>query len=532
LFVIDKLDEQQNSTWIESIKRAVREFLYTSEPLPLMLVITLYAAAPLEEMTRKQHTEFTRFAETLASEKQIEVIYLGEVTTEKIKNSLQSIEYGLAERLFELTGGDPLGTEIVWREWQEAKAVIQDNDGIWRAVKVNDIAALPVYGDVGSWARDYLVYLCDCYEGAELPYDLETATNILACAATEGRVFTLEAVAEVLHLDVDELITFFDEFLSPYEDDNDPTENEDGIVEFVEEIEIDVLPGTNKPIFSNGEGRFVTTYQFVKPIFYFAWWHHPERLRDKRKSWRRELAIALDSLFYPYGVRIAQKLQALCPPIAEPYIKLGAQRASLHFLRRQINFLRHDNLQDQFTAYRLFDLGFQFLARLRKEEPEQWKEGLELSKQLREMAELWQDREYEGNALNYLATFYYLGGQYREALSCVKEALAIREKVLGPEHPSTAASLNNLGYLLQAMGDYEGTRPYFERALAIFEKVLGPEHPHTAQSLNNLGYLLASMGDTEGALPYLERALAIWEKVLGPEHPHTQIVRRNLQSLS
>jgi len=267
LFVIDKLDEQQNSTWIESIKRAIQEFAYTSEPVPLMLVITLHAAAPLAEMTKKQHTEFTRLAETFAAEKKIDVIYLEKVTVEKIKNSLQPIEHGLAERLFELTDGEPLWTEIVWQEWQEAKAVVQDDDGTWRAAKADDPAALPVYGDVGSWARDYLAYLCNCYEGVELPYDLEMVTEILACAATEGRVFTVEAVAEVLHLHVDSLITLFDDFLSPYEDEDDPAENEDGIVEFVEEIEIDVLPGTNKPIFPNGEGRFVTTYQFTKPVF-------------------------------------------------------------------------------------------------------------------------------------------------------------------------------------------------------------------------------------------------------------------------
>ena len=33
-------------------------------------------------------------------------------------------------------------------------------------------------------------------------------------------------------------------------------------------------------------------------------------------------------------------------------------------------------------------------------------------------------------------------------------------------------------------------RPYVERALAIYEKALGPDHPDTAGSLNNLGGLL------------------------------------------
>ncbi|MCP4359898.1 MAG: tetratricopeptide repeat protein, partial [Chloroflexi bacterium] len=67
--------------------------------------------------------------------------------------------------------------------------------------------------------------------------------------------------------------------------------------------------------------------------------------------------------------------------------------------------------------------------------------------------------------------------------------LAIREKVLGPEHPDTATSLNNLALLLQAQGDYEGALPYYDRALAIFEAKLGPNHPNTRIVRSNLASL-------------------------------------------
>jgi hypothetical protein len=40
-------------------------------------------------------------------------------------------------------------------------------------------------------------------------------------------------------------------------------------------------------------------------------------------------------------------------------------------------------------------------------------------------------------------------------------------KTLGPEHPLTAASLNNLASLLQAQGDLAGARPLFERARGL-----------------------------------------------------------------
>ena len=93
--------------------------------------------------------------------------------------------------------------------------------------------------------------------------------------------------------------------------------------------------------------------------------------------------------------------------------------------------------------------------------------------------------------------------------------------MLGEEHPDTARSLNNMGFLLQAMGDYAAARPYYEHALDIRRKVLGEEHPDTAHSLNNMGSLLQAMGDYAAARPYYERALDIRRKVLGEQHPDT-----------
>src|SRR5262249_29151109 len=78
--------------------------------------------------------------------------------------------------------------------------------------------------------------------------------------------------------------------------------------------------------------------------------------------------------------------------------------------------------------------------------------------------------------LNDAGGYFHRRGVYSQALLFLRDALAISEKVLGPEHRGTAASLVNLAELLEAQGDLMGARPLFERALAIFE-ALGPEHP-------------------------------------------------------
>jgi tetratricopeptide (TPR) repeat protein len=132
-------------------------------------------------------------------------------------------------------------------------------------------------------------------------------------------------------------------------------------------------------------------------------------------------------------------------------------------------------------------------------------------------------------SLNNLATL--LQGDLVGARVLFERSREIREKVHGREHPLTATSLSNLAGLLREQGDLAGARPLLERALEIREKALGPEHPDTATRLNNLALLLKDQGDLAGARPLFERALAISEKALGPDHPETAKSLNNLASL-
>lgn len=61
--------------------------------------------------------------------------------------------------------------------------------------------------------------------------------------------------------------------------------------------------------------------------------------------------------------------------------------------------------------------------------------------------------------------------------------------------------------------------------------MLGPQHPDTARSLNNLGALLQAQGELAAARPYVERALHILTTRLTPQHPDTLVVRQNLAAL-
>lgn len=65
---------------------------------------------------------------------------------------------------------------------------------------------------------------------------------------------------------------------------------------------------------------------------------------------------------------------------------------------------------------------------------------------------------------------------YAKAEPLLRRALAIREKALGPDHPDTATSLNNLALLYQYVGDYAKAEPLLQRALAIYRKRCGASH--------------------------------------------------------
>ena len=72
--------------------------------------------------------------------------------------------------------------------------------------------------------------------------------------------------------------------------------------------------------------------------------------------------------------------------------------------------------------------------------------------------------------------------------------LSIHEKVLGSEHYDIVIGLNELANVFEDQGDLAGARPLYERALAICEKVLGPEHPITLKVRRNLATLTARGG--------------------------------------
>ena len=133
--------------------------------------------------------------------------------------------------------------------------------------------------------------------------------------------------------------------------------------------------------------------------------------------------------------------------------------------------------------------------------------------------------------LNNLAYTLKDANYLAEAEPLMRRALAIDVQSFGPEHPTVARDLNNLAQLLQATNRLAEAEPLMHRALAIDEQGYGDVHPNVAIRLNNLALLLQATNRLAEAEPLVCRALAIDEDYYGTDHPNVATRLNNLAAL-
>jgi tetratricopeptide (TPR) repeat protein len=133
-----------------------------------------------------------------------------------------------------------------------------------------------------------------------------------------------------------------------------------------------------------------------------------------------------------------------------------------------------------------------------------------------------------GNCLNNLAALYLAQHEYAQAEPFFTRALAISEKVLGPDHPNTAGFLGNLGSTHQGLGQTLEARTDFDRALSILRRGSPNGSPLLARLLWRSASARLENKDAATALPELEEAVTMAEKLLPPEHPQLKEYREML----
>jgi CHAT domain-containing protein/Tfp pilus assembly protein PilF len=147
-----------------------------------------------------------------------------------------------------------------------------------------------------------------------------------------------------------------------------------------------------------------------------------------------------------------------------------------------------------------------------REQVQQAEEYLMRSKAIYEQA--FGRNQFYADVINRLGKLYIIQKRYAEADSLLKESLAIRRRVYGPDHEYVSHSLNNLGDLYFQQGQYPQAKDYYTQALEIREKLFGQFHPYVFLILQSLAKLYATTGEFSKSLDYYDRSIYSLRKFL------------------
>ena len=129
---------------------------------------------------------------------------------------------------------------------------------------------------------------------------------------------------------------------------------------------------------------------------------------------------------------------------------------------------------------------------------------------------------------NNLAGAYRDAGRLDEAIALYEQTLEDRSRLLGPDHPDILITRSNLAGAYQAAGRLDEAIALFEQTLEDSTHILGPDHPDILITRSNLAGAYQAAGRLDEAIALFEQTLEDSTHILGPHHPHTLITRSNL----
>ena len=129
---------------------------------------------------------------------------------------------------------------------------------------------------------------------------------------------------------------------------------------------------------------------------------------------------------------------------------------------------------------------------------------------------------------NNLAVAYEDAGRLDEAITLYQQNLTDCTRVLGPLHPDTLTSRNNLANAYQESGRPDEAITLHEQNLKDLENLLSPGHPYILTSRNNLAETYRAAGRLDEAITLHAHTLEDRTRILGPHHSDTLASRNNL----
>jgi serine/threonine protein kinase len=141
--------------------------------------------------------------------------------------------------------------------------------------------------------------------------------------------------------------------------------------------------------------------------------------------------------------------------------------------------------------------------------------------------ELGDDHPDTLTSMNDYARSLRVIGRLSDALPIYQQVLQRRRQVLGVDHLETISSLNNYATALEAMGRAEEAEPLLKEAMQRRRRLLGENDPATLVSVSNYGHLLTTLNRFADAEPFFVEAMERRRRVLGEDHPNTLMSLNN-----
>lgn len=142
------------------------------------------------------------------------------------------------------------------------------------------------------------------------------------------------------------------------------------------------------------------------------------------------------------------------------------------------------------------------------------------------------DPERRAMSLNNLAGLLYESGRVEEAEPLLREALAVTERLRGPDDPFTARARANVAMVAEALHRFEEAETQYLKAVAILESPLARDTAEVAvaaaETLYNLGDLYRVLERTAEARPLYERAVRHLERAWGRYHMDVAAIQSDL----
>ena len=129
---------------------------------------------------------------------------------------------------------------------------------------------------------------------------------------------------------------------------------------------------------------------------------------------------------------------------------------------------------------------------------------------------------------NNLAGTYRASGRLDKAITLYEQTLEDSIRVLSTDHPSTLTSRLNLAGAYQAAGRLDEAITLYEQVFSGRSRVLGPDHRSTLMSRDELAGAYREAGRFDEAIALKKQILADAMRIMGPNSPGASAARSNL----